>query len=213
VDLINGIEALEQYAEGVEQVVYADTLLLSKRDLVGEEREREMRAFLSRFNTQAVPIVRTFPPDPAPFLRAIHTPRLDITIPPLFERPRPAHAVRVSSASIRLGRLRWKQVAEILDEIAAQFSGELLRIKGILAVEETSKPVLIHGVRQLFHPPQLLKQWPEGEQATGTRLVFISRGVHADEIAAIFMQSLRGTGVLVHAGAGCVCNPSIPHNH
>jgi G3E family GTPase len=51
---------------------------------------------------------------------------------------------------------------------------KLLRVKGLVKVrEEPDRPVLVHGVQHLFHPPVLLSRWPDEDRRT--RLVFIGR--------------------------------------
>lgn len=50
----------------------------------------------------------------------------------------------------------------------------VLRIKGILNLEGEEKPVAIHGVQHLFHPPVKLEAWPDGDDRR-SRLVFILR--------------------------------------
>jgi G3E family GTPase len=57
----------------------------------------------------------------------------------------------------------------------------LLRIKGILNVIGQDRPVAIHGVQHLFHPPALLAAWPEDDPRT-SRLVFITRDLPRDVI-------------------------------
>jgi G3E family GTPase len=57
----------------------------------------------------------------------------------------------------------------------------LLRIKGILNVKGADRPIAIHGVRHLMHPPVKLKAWPEGDPRT-SRLVFITRDLLRPEI-------------------------------
>ena len=57
----------------------------------------------------------------------------------------------------------------------------LLRIKGILNVVGQDRPVAIHGVQHLFHPPTLLATWPDGDPRT-SRLVFITRDLARDVI-------------------------------
>ncbi len=52
---------------------------------------------------------------------------------------------------------------------------DLLRIKGILNVVGEAKPVAIHGVQHVFHPPARLKDWPSQDRRS--RLVFITRDI------------------------------------
>ena len=50
----------------------------------------------------------------------------------------------------------------------------LLRIKGIIVLaDDLSRPVVIHGVQHVFHPPVRLATWPDDDH--DTRVVFILR--------------------------------------
>jgi G3E family GTPase len=50
----------------------------------------------------------------------------------------------------------------------------ILRLKAILNLEGQERPVAVHGVQHLIHPPVLLAAWPEGDPRT-TRVVAILR--------------------------------------
>ncbi len=50
----------------------------------------------------------------------------------------------------------------------------LLRVKGLLDIAGEDRPVVIHGVQHVFHQPQRLPAWPDGEPRR-SRLVFILR--------------------------------------
>lgn len=66
-------------------------------------------------------------------------------------------------------------------DILTMFKGpDILRIKGILNLIGEPKPVVIHGVQHIFHPPVLLDAWPSEDRRT--RLVFITRNVSAEEL-------------------------------
>ena len=67
---------------------------------------------------------------------------------------------------------------------------DILRVKGILNLEGEARPVVIHGVQHIFHPPVVLDAWPSEDRRT--RLVFITRDISADD--------LRGTLALMTAG-------------
>ena len=41
--------------------------------------------------------------------------------------------------------------------------------------DDLGRPLVVHGVQHLFHPPVQLAAWPSADQRT--RLVFITRGV------------------------------------
>ena len=57
---------------------------------------------------------------------------------------------------------------------------DLLRIKGIVNVAEIDRPVVIHGVQHVFHPPAVLDVWPSEDRRT--RIVFITRDVERKTI-------------------------------
>jgi G3E family GTPase len=74
----------------------------------------------------------------------------------------------------------WDTVAQWLDLLAAYRGEDLLRIKGILNIEGVDKPVALHGVQHLFHPPATLPGWPDADRRS--RIVFITRNVGRDLI-------------------------------
>jgi len=61
-----------------------------------------------------------------------------------------------------------------LDLLRSAHGPKLLRMKGIVLVaEEPNRPVVIHAVQHVMHPPAALPAWPKGERMT--RLVCITR--------------------------------------
>ena len=64
--------------------------------------------------------------------------------------------------------------------LTATQGANLLRIKGILNVAGEDKPVAIHGIQHLFHPPVVLPDWPGDDRRS--RLVFITRDLDAREL-------------------------------
>ncbi|MEM7442848.1 MAG: GTP-binding protein [Pseudomonadota bacterium] len=51
----------------------------------------------------------------------------------------------------------------------------VLRVKGILNVAESDRPVVINGVQHVVHPPLHLRQWPTEDHTS--RIVFITQGI------------------------------------
>jgi G3E family GTPase len=91
---------------------------------------------------------------------------------------------------------KWAQVAQALDMLAATHGDKLLRVKGLLNVEETDKPVVVHGVQHLFHPPGTLPAWPDDDRRS--RLVVIAKDLAKDTVAATlsgFLALERSTPV------------------
>lgn len=70
-------------------------------------------------------------------------------------------------------------------EVSMSFVGaDILRVKGILNIEGSDRPVVIHGVQHIFHPPVTLPAWPSDDKRS--RLVFITRDVGRDVIEDSF---------------------------
>jgi G3E family GTPase len=59
-----------------------------------------------------------------------------------------------------------------LDLLRATHGPKLLRVKGLVALaDDPHRPVVIHGVQHVFHPPKRLPAWPDADRRS--RLVFI----------------------------------------
>ena len=80
-----------------------------------------------------------------------------------------------------------KLSAVVVDDAAdlRELVTDLLRMKGILNVKDTDKPVVIHGVQHVFHPPATLDAWPEGDDRK-SRVVFITRDIAESTIRKVF---------------------------
>lgn len=85
------------------------------------------------------------------------------------------HDTRIAAFCLTLDApLDWQGLAMWLEMLVAQRGEQLLRVKGILNLKGYDRPVAIHAVRHLMHPPVKLTAWPEGDPRT-SRLVFITR--------------------------------------
>lgn len=85
------------------------------------------------------------------------------------------HDARIHSFCLQFGEpLPWDGLATWLEVLAMTKGENVLRLKGILNIQGQEKPVAIHGVQHLFHPPVQLAAWPEGD-SRHSRLVFILR--------------------------------------
>ena len=61
---------------------------------------------------------------------------------------------------------------------------DLLRVKGLLAVEECRGPVVVHAVQHVAHPPVELEDWPDDDRRS--RLVFVTRDLPREPVAQLF---------------------------
>lgn len=80
--------------------------------------------------------------------------------------------------------LPWQAVTSALDALVSYRGPDMLRLKGILNVEGSDKPVVVHGVQHVFHPPAMLDEWPDEDRRS--KLVFITRNIERGTIERLF---------------------------
>ena len=187
VDAANGAATLERHREAVQQVAMADRLLLTKPDLAsGPALRRQLRALnpgapITQVLHGALPLAvldgsanqdLATSPRPGRFTadaghaRAIATTTLILTEPPAFT-----------------------DLADWLGGLVARHGPALLRVKGIVRVLGEARPIVVHGVQHVFHPPARLDRWPPGLAAS--TLVFILDGLDPGAI----LDSARAAGL------------------
>ncbi|MBN3846542.1 MULTISPECIES: GTP-binding protein [Burkholderiaceae] len=71
-----------------------------------------------------------------------------------------------------------------LDVLLSLMGPSMLRIKGILNVQGEDRPIVIHGVQHVFHPPVPLDAWPGEDRHS--RIVFITRAVERETVEETF---------------------------
>lgn len=72
-----------------------------------------------------------------------------------------------------------------LELLRAAHGPKLLRLKGVVRLaEDPERPLVVHAVQELFHPPVRLPAWPDADRRT--RMVFITRGLPEDEVKRLF---------------------------
>ena len=73
--------------------------------------------------------------------------------------------------------LPWPAVRAWLRSLASLRGADILRMKGILCIEDADAPIAVHGIQSMLHPPRRLKGW--GGEAPSSRIVFIGRDLDA----------------------------------
>lgn len=93
---------------------------------------------------------------------------------------------RIRTVSLVLDRpLPLSTVENFLDLLRSTHGEQLLRMKGIVeTLEDRERPLVIHGVQKVLHPPVRLPNWPEG--ARGVRIVMITFDMPADYVERLF---------------------------
>ena len=96
------------------------------------------------------------------------------------------HDARIRSFSIIHDRPVDKlAVAMFMDLLASAHGEKLLRMKGIVELkDDPERPLVIHGVQSVMHPPVRLDAWPEGPR--GTRIVLITQDLGEDFVRRMF---------------------------
>jgi len=61
---------------------------------------------------------------------------------------------------------------------------DLLRVKGLVAVEGCRGPVVVHAVQHVAHRPIELESWPDDDRRS--RLVFITRNLAKPQVEQLF---------------------------
>jgi len=92
------------------------------------------------------------------------------------------HDEHISSFCIATDKAIGPMQFELFLELLQSYHGpNLLRMKGIVKLEDdVDRPVVIHGVQHVLHPPERLQRWPDADHRT--RLVFITRDIARDEL-------------------------------
>ncbi len=206
VDAANGEATLDAQIESVKQAAMADRLLLTKCDLVDQDRIDALTQRLAQLNP-AAPILqvengKTEPSslfgcglyDPASksldvqrWLKAEayehgeehghgHEHHHDVN----------RHDERVRSFCVTYDvPMDWDRLNAWVDMLITLYGQQILRIKGILCIAGEEKPLVIHAVQHVFHPPVELPSWPDDDHRS--RIVFIVR----DLPESLFQETIR----------------------
>lgn len=93
-----------------------------------------------------------------------------------------------------------------VDLLRSSHGDKLLRVKGIIQIaEDPERPLVIHGVQKIFHPPARLPHWPEGKPQTV--LVMIVKDLDENYIRDLFNAFLGRPGIDQADGAAMTDNP------
>ena len=235
VDAINGTATLDAHLEAVKQVAVADRIVLSKTDLIDSPERRAvcdgLKARLRTLNP-AAPILDAAAGEAtaAQLLGAgLYDPSRKIPdvarwlALEAYEAGGEAHGhhhhhhhdvnrhdERIRSFSLVTDAAVPAAVFDMfLDLVRSLHGPNLLRLKGIVKLaEDPERPLVIHGVQHVFHPPARLPAWPD--QDTRTRIVLITRDVEPQTIRALFDAFLGAAKVDQPDRAALVDNPLVP---
>ena len=165
-DCLLGAQTLAAHPEAQRQVAMADTIVLTKTDLI--EPSEALLARVAALNPLA-PVVRR-----APDAAALFAPGRALL-------PDDAAMAR-HSAGVGAGVVRRTQpvpaaaLALWVQALAEHAGPALLRVKGLVDLTESpGRPAVLQGVRHIFAEPDFLPGWPSDDHTT--RLVVIGQDI------------------------------------
>jgi G3E family GTPase len=190
VDAAAGAATLDTQPEALRQAAVADRLVLTKTDLASAEATAALRARLATLNPVAPVLVADHGAiDPAlllaagPYDPAVKAPGVAAWIGAAaphhhhhhHHHDPNRHDARIQALCLSFDSpLPWDGLATFLEMLAMTRGASVLRMKGILDLVGEDRPVAVHGVQHIFHPPKRLAAWPADEPRR-SRLVFILR--------------------------------------
>lgn len=175
--------------ESVEQVAFADRILLNKIDLVTEVELEEITKKIQVINRSA-PIVRTqnsqIDLEQILNIKAFDLKRITTELDPQFlEDQEHQHDLSVTSVGIRFeGAISMIMLQEFISELMQTKGVDLFRYKGILDIKGSNKKYVYQGVHMLWGGT-LTEEWAEGEKRENIG-VFIGRNLDRETITAGF---------------------------
>lgn len=206
VDAVNAGATLDAHAEAVRQVAVADRIVITKTDLADAaplvERLRRL-APAARILDE----MRDRPGPDALFGAGLFDPKTrtaDVRRWLALDAPHDGHHHdghdhhhdhdhhhhhhddRIRSFSLVHDRpVAWSSIEMFLDLLRSTHAAGILRMKGVIELaDDPERPVVLHGVQALLHPPIRLPAWPDGLR--GTRLVLITMDLSEDYVRRLF---------------------------
>ena len=186
VDSTHGLEGLQRFPEVIEQVLVADTLLMTRADQSSDEELASLHEGLARLNAEAR-IVAVQPgclpsellDDQAErrcrFTGIVFSPRTVLTGVKTGSLLASGIAHRNSniwSASYRLDKpVDRRTLMQALEQVLGENARYLLRFKGIFNVVGSPFPLLVQAVSQGMDEPREMRQWPDADR--DSRMVII----------------------------------------
>lgn len=180
--------------EAVEQVAFADRMLLNKTDLVSTEHLTTVENRLRAINSSAE-IVRTqnaeVELDRILDVGAFDLQRVLAEEPAFLDQTEHQHDQTVSSVGFQFdGEIDVEKLNTWLGELLSSRGVDIFRSKGILALDGQQRQYVFQGVHMLFDGTEG-RPWGDTEKRTN-RFVFIGRNLDRGELESAFRSCLVG---------------------
>ncbi|MEP9372961.1 GTP-binding protein [Mesorhizobium sp. KR1-2] len=213
VDAVNGEATLDAHVEAVKQAAVADRLVITKTDLASDAAALwGLKERLGRINPSApqLDVANEATGVAALFECGLYDPETKTADVRRWLGEEAAHAAhhhhhdghdhhnhhhhhdhhhhdgRVRSFSlVHDGPVPYGAIEMFLDLLRSTHGERLLRMKGIVELaEDPARPLVVHGVQKILHPPVRLPFWPDAVR--GTRLVLITLDMPEDYVRRLF---------------------------
>ena len=203
VDALHGWRTLDERFEAVRQAALADVLVVSKTDLADTTAIQQLRDRLAALNPGAQQLcVLQGEIEPARLLGGggFELGALSAQARGWVEEAEHHHAhhhdERIRAHCLAWDEPQeWSRIAAGLDRLVIDHGEQLLRVKGLVNVAGQQEPVVIQGVRNMFHAPSTLAAWPDEDRRT--RLVVIAEGLERADIEQSIARGAReGVGAV-----------------
>src|SRR5882724_9814021 len=190
VDGVHGRAQLDTHGESLRQAAMADRIVITKSDIAAPGAIDRLRSRLGQVNATAALIdaqadllrpaqlLSEGIADPATRLaevrRWLALPAADVDS---HDHDAAPHHAGVRTFSLRIEEpVDWTAFGVWLTSLLYCHGRRVLRVKGLLNVADLpERPVVLHGVQTVIHPPTHLDAWPDDDRAS--RLVFIVEGL------------------------------------
>ena len=185
VDALNGALHLDRNPESTKQIASADVVVLTKTDVSEAAPVEVLRGRVRGINPSArvldAPLGAVDPDElfgDAGAVQSASGPRAPSSLGSGDGR----HVSDTHSTSLTFdGPVDWTAFGTWFSMLLHARGEDVLRVKGLLSVGEPG-PVLLNGVQHVIHPPDHLEEWPDADHQS--RIVFITRGIRAEEIVS-----------------------------
>jgi len=197
--------------EAVEQVAFADKILLNKTDLADEAELVKIEKALKTFNPTAS-IQRTLYSKVSPKdvlgIKAFELKRvLDFDPEFLDTDGEHEHDSSVTSLAVKVEKdVNMNMLNSWIGRLVTEDGANLYRYKGVIAVKGMDQKFVFQGVGMLFNGGFDEMKWKPGEKRE-SRFVFIGKNLDAEQLRAGFMACCLTTlrfdiGTIVEANVG-----------
>ncbi len=195
VDAVHADRQLDEHEAAQAQVGFADRLLLSKTDLVEPDRLNELQERLAAMNPRAPQLAVHFGQMPLAEILDVRGFNLNATLeiePGFLAHAHHHHDDRIGSVVFRAERdFDGAKLQDFIGGIVRVFGDDLMRYKGVMAVDDLPYRVILQGVHMLMGASPGQPWQTEPREPRLSTLVFIGRDLPRDIILTGLAQCLK----------------------